>query len=443
MPRWLGRASAAGEDWGYRFEPGSNDPRPPDLGDGTSFREQPLGFQIVLALMCAAASAATVWMSLPGDDGWWPSGIRPEVVLAMVVLLGAGAIPAIWHSLSGGTDDTITIQEAFVAPLVAVAGPAVAGVAVHAVTFAVGRQPGERARLWWRRAEHQSGRYLELAAAWVTLRALGTHVDPAFAVALGTASATTVSWITGLGSRISKGKAPDREKWKALIREFMHQVVWLPALAAIAMLLADDGWLAVLLVLGPVSVFRLSISRDASRYAAESRVDIDHLTLLPGHGRFYRRLSAELHRARMREEPVGLILLDLDDFKALNDQDGHVAGDECLRQVSSALSGSFRENDTLYRYGGEEFALILPGADLKAAWRAGERARRAVSSVQRPRPITASVGVACFPADGEDPRSLVEAADRALYEAKRDGKNRVMFGVGAVGAPPETGDRAA
>jgi diguanylate cyclase (GGDEF)-like protein len=371
-------------------------------------------------------------MLIPVEGRWWPREARPDVVIAMVVLLAAGAIPAIWKGLAGNTNDTLTIQEAFAAPLAAVAGPAIACIAVHGVTFLVGRLPGERGRLWWRRVEHQSGRYLELAAAWATWRALEGHLEPAIAVALGTAAATTMSWFTGLGSRIMQDKAPKRESWMPLFREFTHQLVWLPALAAMAMLLAHHGWLAVLLLLSPVSVFHMSVSRDARRFAAESRVDVDQLTMLPGQGRFYKRLATELARAGSVAESVALIILDLDDFKKLNDEAGHIAGDECLRHVSRALSGSFRENDTLYRYGGEEFALIIPGAGLDAAKRAGERARRAVASVRYPRSITASVGVACFPADGRDPRSLVEAADRGLYEAKRGGKNRVSYGRGAV-----------
>lgn len=432
MVRRLARGKIVGDDTGHRVAPGSSGPRAGDIDELTPFREQTRGFQALLVLMCVAATTATVWMLLPTENGWWPPMVHLDVVIATAVLLGAGAMPAIWNSLSGSTNDTITIQEAFVAPLVAVAGPAIAAVAVHALTLAVGRVRGKRARLWWRRAEHQSGRYLELAAAWLTWRSLQAYIEPPVAVALGTAAATTVSWSTGLGSRITQHKTPSREMWTPLAREFAHQVVWLPALAAMTMLLAEHGWLAVLLVLGPISVFRLSISRDARRFAAESRIDIDQLTMLPGQGRFYTRLSAELSRASATGGPVALLLLDLDDFKHLNDEDGHVAGDECLRHVSAALSGSFRENDTLYRYGGEEFALILPGAGLSDAWRAGERARRAVASVQHPRSITASVGVACFPADGHDPRSLVEAADRGLYEAKGAGKNRVMCGV--VGA---------
>lgn len=433
IQRRLGRGNVGGDNSEYGLASEPSELRPSNADGAALFREQPLGYRAVFALMCAAATAATVWMLLPGDDGWWPSAIRPEVVIATAVLLGAGAVPAVWHSLSGSTDDTITIQEAFVAPLVAVAGPAIAGLAVHALTVVVGRLPGARARLWWRRVEHQSGRYLELVAAWLTFRSLGAHIEPAVAVALGTAAATTISWVTGLGSRIAQGRAPDRVTWMPLFREYAHQIVWLPALAAMTILMADAGWVAVLLVLGPVSVFHMSVSRDARRFAAESRVDIDQLTLLPGHGRFYKRLTAELSKALTTAEPVAVILLDLDDFKSLNDEDGHVAGDECLRQVSSALSSSFRGNDTLYRYGGEEFALVLPGAGPHAAWRAGERARRAVSLVQHPRSITASVGFACFPADGHDPRSLVEAADRGLYAAKRGGKNRVMSEVGPVG----------
>lgn len=393
----------------------------------TRLREQPVAFRILLATMAAAAATTTALMLVPSHEGWWPRETPPEVVITIIVLLGAGALPAIWESLTGSSKDTITIQEAFAVPLLALAGPAIAAVAVHCTTLLFGRLPGERARLWWRLIEHQSGRFLELAGAWLAWRMLIGLAHPAVAVAGATAFATTLSWILGLGSRITQGNVPARETWTSLFSEFAHQLVWLPTLAAMTVLLAHHGWLAVLLVLSPISVFHMSVSRDARRFAAESRVDVDQLTSLPGQGRFYNRLARELGQADRTGESVAVIILDLDDFKTLNDQHGHLVGDDCLKRVAQALSGAFREHDTVYRYGGEEFSLILPGADIIAGTAAGERARVAISAIRHARSLTASVGVACFPSHGRDAKSLVGAADRALYQAKRNGKNQVVL----------------
>ena len=146
-------------------------------------------------------------------------------------------------------------------------------------------------------------------------------------------------------------------------------------------------------------------------------------------------LASEWSRARRIGRPVGFLLIDVDHFKAYNDHHGHPAGDRCLRAVASlAAEQARRPNDLAARFGGEEFALVLPHTDLDGARQVGEAIRGAIASAQLPHGrspvaphVTVSIGIhAAVPGDetGET-AGLVEAADRALYAAKRSGRDRV------------------
>lgn len=142
-------------------------------------------------------------------------------------------------------------------------------------------------------------------------------------------------------------------------------------------------------------------------------------------------LESEFTRCRRYGRPFSLMMLDLDHFKRINDNFGHHVGDEVLVRVAQVLSQSLRENDLLGRYGGEEFAVILPETDRAAALVVAERCRMAVQEIEIPVPdgvlrVTTSAGLASVP----DARfgvlgDLVKAADGALYEAKRGGRNRL------------------
>ena len=134
---------------------------------------------------------------------------------------------------------------------------------------------------------------------------------------------------------------------------------------------------------------------------------------------------------------MGLLMLDIDHFKALNDKLGHQAGDEVLRKLAQTLIGGCRDFDVVARYGGEEFAVILPMTDPDSATRTAERLRRTVQEVMAATRITVSVGVACFPHHAHDADGLVRAADLALYESKFCGRNRV-----STSAVPDIQSRA-
>ncbi|HSI81645.1 MAG TPA: EAL domain-containing protein [Solirubrobacterales bacterium] len=151
----------------------------------------------------------------------------------------------------------------------------------------------------------------------------------------------------------------------------------------------------------------------------------DAVTGLANHRGFHERLDAALSLARRERAPVALIVIDLDDFKAVNDSHGHPYGDTVLGTVGERLRATVRPEDVAARIGGEEFALILYGVEAEQALAIAERARAAVAAI----PVdgirlTCSAGLATCPADSDDPAVLNHLADTALYWAKRGGKNR-------------------
>ena len=162
----------------------------------------------------------------------------------------------------------------------------------------------------------------------------------------------------------------------------------------------------------------------------------DELTGLANHGRFQELLGSEMEQVRRYHHPVGLIMLDIDNFKSVNDTYGHQQGDVVLRRVARVVADSSRDADFPARYGGEEMALILPHTDLEGAYAIAERVRTAVESLRIPRNddagvlrITASLGVAATTDGAKD--ALIADADAALYDAKRQGKNRTMRAAGS------------
>ncbi len=156
----------------------------------------------------------------------------------------------------------------------------------------------------------------------------------------------------------------------------------------------------------------------------------DSLTGLFNRRHFQETLDREMERAERENQTVSLLLLDLDHFKQFNDKWGHSEGDTELKRVGAQLLASIRSTDTAYRYGGEEFAVILASCPKDQALRVAEKIRLAVATMARPGRFawrtTVSIGVASFPEDGRMGRSLVDMADTALYVAKARGRDRVM-----------------
>ena len=158
-----------------------------------------------------------------------------------------------------------------------------------------------------------------------------------------------------------------------------------------------------------------------------SRSTSDGLTGLYDHDTLLTLLEKEIERARRYSETISLLLLDLDDFKQVNDVFGHQKGDEVLVQLADIIRETIRTMDIAGRYGGEEFALILPETDMAAAVQSAERLRASVATrLRQDVQLTISVGVACFPNQEQTVAALVRAADEALYSAKAKGKNCVV-----------------
>jgi diguanylate cyclase (GGDEF)-like protein len=152
----------------------------------------------------------------------------------------------------------------------------------------------------------------------------------------------------------------------------------------------------------------------------------DGLTGLSNHRSLMQRLGEEGIRSKRTKKPFSVIMADVDYFKAYNDDYGHPAGDEVLKKMSAILREATRTMDSVSRYGGEEFAILLPETSLSGAREVAERIRARVESTAFPnRAITLSIGVAEFPKHADSPKSVLKAADVALYHAKRGGRNQV------------------
>ena len=164
-----------------------------------------------------------------------------------------------------------------------------------------------------------------------------------------------------------------------------------------------------------------------TRDAAIRLSTVDALTGLYNRSYFFAALEREIARGDRSGRAFCLVMLDLDDLKAVNDRYGHVAGDQVLRSVADIVRGGVRKIDTAARYGGDEFVALLPETDPTGGWVVAEKIRLTVSEQGSfdPGP-TVSVGVVSYPADGRSADALLVSADRAMYASKRGGKNKVQ-----------------
>ena len=176
----------------------------------------------------------------------------------------------------------------------------------------------------------------------------------------------------------------------------------------------------------------LSVANIRLREALRAQSIKDPLTGLYNRRYLEETLDREIRRAVRGEQALGILMLDLDHFKKFNDTYGHDAGDTVLRETASFLSRSIRAEDVVCRFGGEEFVVILPTAELSAAHARGERICSRLRELnvrhqgQSLGAITVSVGVAALPLHGTSPKELLDAADAALYRAKGEGRDRVV-----------------
>lgn len=169
--------------------------------------------------------------------------------------------------------------------------------------------------------------------------------------------------------------------------------------------------------------------RDIERLREEAGTD--PLTRIPNRGSLEERLAEEIERAKRYESPMALILVDIDHFKAVNDDHGHLVGDRVLAGVAHVLDDIRRQSDFLARYGGEEFCMILGQTDKEQGRAFAERARSKVQQARFMRDgksisVTCSLGIAQFRPGTDTPESLLARADMALYKAKSEGRNQVV-----------------
>ncbi len=171
------------------------------------------------------------------------------------------------------------------------------------------------------------------------------------------------------------------------------------------------------------------------REQLEELLVTDPLTGVSNRRHLMEKLQNEIRRSRRSKKSFTILMADVDLFKKFNDTHGHIAGDEALRAVAQVLQEGMREVDHVARYGGEEFLVVMPNTGIDGGVKAAERIRerlaeRSVTVGERSVTLTVSTGVAEFPTDGDSPESLIVSADEALYQAKRDGRDRVVRASG-------------
>jgi diguanylate cyclase (GGDEF)-like protein len=191
------------------------------------------------------------------------------------------------------------------------------------------------------------------------------------------------------------------------------------------------------MVLTTYLVMLLAADIKFSRVALQNVSHTDDLTRLPNRRAFRATLKREFERAHRHQRPFAVMMIDADGLKPTNDQHGHAAGDRLLTSIADVLKSALRGTDNCARYGGDEFIALLPEADAHTALDAAERIRTGVANTsfdfdgQRVQ-CTVSVGIASYPADASSLDELLLAADRALYRAKNQGRDRIVLAT----APP-------
>ena len=197
----------------------------------------------------------------------------------------------------------------------------------------------------------------------------------------------------------------------------------------------DEVDLSLLEIIGPQVALALERAEWQERATEFQLMSItDSLTGLPNRRYLEERLAEELNRSKRYDLPMSFLMIDIDDFKAYNDKNGHQAGDVALQITAHCLKGALRAADVASRYGGEEFCILLPQTAVAEAGVIADRIRQRVSTTEFPHgkaqplgQVTISVGVSTFTKNIDSSENIIAAADRALYQAKSLGKNRIEF----------------
>ncbi|MCK5394151.1 MAG: sensor domain-containing diguanylate cyclase, partial [Candidatus Omnitrophica bacterium] len=171
-----------------------------------------------------------------------------------------------------------------------------------------------------------------------------------------------------------------------------------------------------------------AIENSQSFESTLTKAHTDSLTSLWNYGYFQYKLDEELIKANSIKLPLSVMMIDVDDFKKFNDAYGHIQGDNALKELSAIIKENCRKIDILCRYGGEEFSLILPNNNKQDANLLGERIRKSIEQKEIiSYNFTVSIGISSYPEDGLNKLTIINQADKSLYQAKRNGKNQVVL----------------
>jgi diguanylate cyclase (GGDEF)-like protein len=262
---------------------------------------------------------------------------------------------------------------------------------------------------------HRSGRRSPEVAPAPPLEPGDDDASPAAGLLVAERIARRARSIFGLRNTLAAPLTADGRQIGALVISRRTAAAWPPA--------------AQRILTGAAVEASAALSRAYSLREAEARASTDALTGLPNR-RYFDEFCALLARRRRAEDSVGVLMVDIDRFKALNDAHGHQVGDEVLRAVAGAIAGAVREDDVPARYGGEEFAVLLRNPTLEVAVDVGERVRESVGALDLRRFGVAAVSVSVGAAVAKDPdepiADVVAQADRALFRAKRRGRDQVV-----------------
>lgn len=333
------------------------------------------------AVFWGAIAAALVFTLVPGRP--WPQ------IGADLLLVGAGI--ALHRGILRFYRQPLPDR------LYAVVAGATAGVMLLSLAF----DTGARWRAAWVTLALAAAAVASARAFWVHGRARVRWLAAAAAVALGSAALALV--LRTLWALVHVPAEPE-----------LHIAMVLDVASAIALF-----FLAGLFNLAQL---RLVLGRVLGSLVAQSQRDA--LTGVSNRRGFMQALDAAHRRSLRNGAPYGLLMVDIDHFKRINDQHGHAAGDAALQRLARELQAAVRAGDTVGRLGGEEFCLLLPTCDLAGAHGLAERLCAAVAGATG---LTVSIGVALADAAAEQPEAALSRADAALYRAKREGRNRVVL----------------
>jgi diguanylate cyclase (GGDEF)-like protein len=281
------------------------------------------------------------------------------------------------------------------------------------------------------------------AAAWIVVAALlVVWRDPPDAVLHAICPAGTLSATAAVAFAEPVGLSPIFYLWPMLVaayflgrREVLANLAFVTASCGIALALWVDPilrlamFLAVLAITGVVTAVVIVLREQVLALVMRLRTLASHdsLTGALNRGAFEQRLDGELARAQRTGTSLALVVFDVDHFKSINDRFGHAAGDDALREIGDAVCSGMRRSDVFGRLGGEEFALLLPDTDMAGAAVVADKLRGSLSQRVVGGPsLTVSFGVAEVQGGRADARDVFDEADRALYAAKRAGRDRVV-----------------